>query len=207
MYANTYKEMQPRESGTSELASGPQVAAFPGSQYNIAWPFQLRPFLDSRAADAPLALGLQDQFRNAPYYRDPSRPKDTHNVHYVANGMRFTSPTTVSTLGGKPPTALSRTPRPSSTLFLTCFNEDPGGQRWGFWYTGSASDVAVSIYYDMWISSNISGVGGSSHTTWQRTAPNRHGNGAAAVSLDGHAERLPASEIARVARWDDGDYR
>lgn len=206
-YANIYREYQPRESGTSEGALGPQVPAFRGSVYNIAWPYQLRPFLDPRANDAPANTGLQDQFRDAPYYRDPARKKDPHNIHYVANGMRFLSPGVVSIAGGKPPTRLSNLPKPSDTIFLTCFTEDPNGQRWGSWYSGNPSDVVIAIYYDMWAASNISGINGYSHQTWQRTAPNRHGHGANAVSMDGHAKWMPSDQVVDVNRWEDGDYR
>lgn len=207
MYANVYREYQPRESGTSESAMGPQVPAFRGSVYNIAWPYQLRPFLDPRANDAPANTGLQDQFRDAPYYRDPARRKDPHNIHYVANGMRFLAPGVPSIAGGKPPTKLSNLPRPSDTIFLTCFTEDLNGERWGFWYNGTPSDLVVAIYYDMWVTSNISGVNGYSHQTWQRTAPNRHGHGANAVAMDGHAKWVPSQLVTDVALWEDGDYR
>jgi len=213
-YANTYQEWIPRESGVSELttAGRPRVAAHPGSIYNLAWPFTLRPFLDERANSREPDQGLRDQYRDAPYYRDPSRPRDPHNIHYVNNGIRFRwNPSTRSgeaLAEGKPPTTLNRYTRPtSSIIYLSCFTDDPNGTRYGSWYSGGAFEINIAIYYDMWNPTNITGPSGTDNTRAQRTAPNRHGRGANAMYFDGHASTLPARDVTNLASWDDGDYR
>jgi len=206
-YASTYKEWTPREAGNSENGFVAQVPAFRGSQFNLAWAFNLRPFIDQRASSMTADGGLGDQYRDAPYYRDPSRPKDPHNIHYVNNGLRFTRPGVVDINDTKSPAVLHRYPRPFDTMFLTCFTDDPNGVRYGNWYANNASELNIAIYYDMWNPSNVNGVGASGHTTYQRIAKNRHGSGANAVFLDGHAMHRPAADLTLVANWDDGDYR
>lgn len=205
-YANTYREFTPREAGTSENGRPPEVPAFRGAAYNLAWAFTLRPFLDQRAESSTADAGLADQYRDAPYYRDPSRKPDPHNIHYVNNGLRFTAPNVVSSVS-KGPTQLSRYTRPDRTMYLTCFVDDPSGLRWGSWYAGGASELGIAIYYDMWRTSNVDGVGGNDNTTAQRVAAKRHGRGANALFLDGHAAIRPGDELTRVTNWDDGDYR
>jgi prepilin-type N-terminal cleavage/methylation domain-containing protein/prepilin-type processing-associated H-X9-DG protein len=205
-YANAYREFTPREAGTSENARPPEVPACRGSEFNLAWAFNLRPFLDGRAESSTPSAGLADQYRNAPYYIDPSRPKDPHNIHYVVNGLRFTAPNTVSSIS-KGPTQLSRYLRPSQTMYMTCFVDDPSGLRWGSFYAPGNSELNIAIFYDMWRISNVNGIGGTTPETAQRIAVNRHGRGANAMFLDGHALIRSAAELTTVASWDDGDYR
>ncbi|MBX3382515.1 MAG: prepilin-type N-terminal cleavage/methylation domain-containing protein [Phycisphaeraceae bacterium] len=212
MYANSYKEWIPRESGTSELQGGVRAPSHPGSQYNISWAFNLRPMLDERADSRFADLSLADRYSGAVYYRDPSRPRDGHNIHYVSNGLTFrwnvAMRQAVATTQGKPPTPLHRYTRPTSEIiYLTCFIEDPNGARFGSWYSTSNPEINISIYYDMWRSSNVDGRGAADHTTWQRTAPTRHSRGANAMFFDGHAATLKGEEITNVLMWDDGDYR
>ncbi len=206
-YASTYKEWTPRESGTSEYLGRPEVPAYRGAVLNLAWAFNLRPFVDPRASSSTPDGGLADQYRDAPYYRDPSRPKDPHNIHYVANGLRFTARNVVHTSISKGPTVLNRYTRPHDTMFLTCFIDDPQGLRWGSWYGPGADEFDIAIYYDMWRPSNVNGIGGNTHQTYQRIAKNRHGTGANAVFLDGHAAHRPADELTNIQNWDDNDYR
>lgn len=211
MYASSYQDWTPREAGTSDhdpVRVGARVPAVKGSEFNITWAFSLRPMLDSRAIASDATGGLDDQYTAAPYYRDPARPKDPHNIHYVVNGMRFRlGPRSVpeATTRGKSPRQMAKYPRPSGTLYLTCLTDDPNGTRWGFWYTGR-SNLDLTIYYDLWQKSNINGVGGTDPTTMQRVAPKRHGNGANAVFLDGHADHIEKTRLTDLATWDDGDY-
>jgi len=212
MYAAAYQEWTPRESGSSERQTGnrPRVAAFPGSPNNLAWAYNLRPFLDTRANASTARQDLADQYRGALFYRDPARPKDPHNINYVANGLsfRWTAGRAECTSEGKPPTRLSRYTRPnSSIIYLTCFTDDPVGARFGAWYAGDAPELSIAIYYDMWQPSNVNGVGAVDNTTWQRTAPKRHDTGANAAYMDGHAAAITNRDLTDVSRWDDGDYR
>jgi len=204
-YATASKEIIPRESGTSE-GLGTRIPVYPGATTNIAWAFTLRPYLDPRATTGAADGGIRDQYAGAPYYRDPARPADPHNIHYVNNGLRFTKPGVVDTRGGKPPSPLTRIPNPSSTIYLTCFTDDPQGLRWGTWYQSRNREAAIAVFYDLWRISNVSG-GATSPEQAQRTAPKRHLSGPAAVHMDGHAAAVPGTEIVKPARWDDGDYR
>ena len=67
---------------------------------------------------------------NSPYYRDPSRPKDDHNIHYVCNGMRFTSNINNVLIDNEDetdaPIQLFRLVRTDPVLFLTCYADDLG---------------------------------------------------------------------------------
>jgi prepilin-type processing-associated H-X9-DG protein len=216
MYEDTYKEWQPRESGTSEGLTGlPLVPMFPLNSpvpfnANIAWPFSLRPFLDARSVSTVSDGGLGDQFAGSNYYRDPARPKDPHNIHYVNNGLRFYkqgNTVVLDTQYGNPPTQRFRYVNPSAIMYLTCFTDDPNGLRWGVWYNSGWPDEHIAIFYDMWHSTNVTGGVGLSDTMAQRVAPKRHGNGANAVFLDGHARHAPSDELTNVSNWDDGDYR
>lgn len=213
MYSSTFKEWIPRESGVSETPTGgrPTAAMHSGSTYNLAWAYTLRPMLDARANWATSDQGLRDQYAGAIYYRDPSRPKDLHNIHYVNNGLsfRYRGPTQapLCTNVGKPPTPLHKYTRPtSSIIYLSCFTDDPQGARFGAWYGAGNTEAMIAIYYDMWNKSNVDGVGSSDYTTWQRTAPMRHSRGANAMYFDGHAATMKRDDVLNIANWDDGDY-
>jgi prepilin-type N-terminal cleavage/methylation domain-containing protein/prepilin-type processing-associated H-X9-DG protein len=209
MYASTFKDWIPRESGASELPSGPIAPMYPGSEYNLAWAFTLRPMLDGRALWSQADQGLRDQFAGANYYRDPSRPKDPHNIHYVNNGLsfRYRSGQTPQCLNvGKPPTPMFKYTRPtSSIIYLTCFTDDPQGTRFGSWY-GSNPESKTAIYYDMWNQSNVDGSQQGDPSVIQRTAPVRHTRGSNVLYFDGHAATLPKAEVTDITKWDDGDY-
>jgi prepilin-type processing-associated H-X9-DG protein len=220
MYASAYKEWTPRESGTSEPTGGqrPLVPAWFNSNtnyatVNIPWAFCLRPFLDPRAMSTTDTAGLDDKYVDAPYYRDPARPKDPHNIHYVANGMTFRDGTPANGPGisrevGKPPTLMSKYLFPTKTIFLTCFVDDPNGTRFGYFYTNNGgTNLSIAIFYDLWQSSNVTGTNTTDPTRMQRVSPRRHGNATNVVFLDGHANPTPGSEVIKVENWDDGDHK
>jgi prepilin-type N-terminal cleavage/methylation domain-containing protein/prepilin-type processing-associated H-X9-DG protein len=213
MYASTYKEWTPRESGSSE-AYGRFIPAHhnppqPDAQYNLTWAFNLRPFLDYRTNSSFSDLTLADKYAQAQYYRDPSRPKDPHNIHYVNNGMtfRWAAGQAIAMDIGKPPTLLQNYTHTSKTLYLTCFTDDPQGIRWGNNYAPGNSELAISIFYDLWRSSNITNTTTTDPTQAQRVAVKRHGNGANANFMDGHAQFLRGDQLTTISLWDDGDYR
>ncbi|MDX2132328.1 MAG: DUF1559 domain-containing protein [Planctomycetota bacterium] len=217
LYAESYKEMTPREAGVSESLNpggAPHVPAWYVSRtnrapYNISWAFNLRPFLDSRAVSSQSNAGLSDQYVNCFAYRDPSRPKDPHNIHYVNNGLRFrlSAGQPTATNESKPPTPMFRYVRPSKTAYLTCFTDDPNGLRWGNNYAAGNSELTISIFYDMWRISSVNGSGPNTPTEAQRIAPKRHVTGANVLFLDTHAQIISASDVVVPALWDDGDYR
>jgi len=190
MYADLNKEWTPRESGSSEN---------PGKPLNPGWPFALRPFCDSNARSDVSDCGLADRYALANYYRDPARPKDGHNIHYVDNGLLFTGPGKYVNGGGKPPTKLGDYPRPASTIYLSCFADDPTGIQSKAWYVASNDEREIAQFYDTLYGSNITGIGGQTQAaTKQPIAPNRHGNGTNAVYLDGHAKPVLAQDIVKI---------
>lgn len=201
MYATSYKEFIPRESGSSEEPRQPR---------NPGWPFAIRPFLDSNArVDRPDA-GLKDRYVLAKYYQDPARPPDGHNIHYVDNGLVFNAPGVVEDGRGRPPSRLSRLQFPHDTLWLACFADDPLGTQSKSWYAPANDEAEIAQYYDTWMTSHIEGVGvnddGGNATTRRRIAPKRHGEGCNGVFLDGHATLMRSDVISSLERWDDHDY-
>jgi prepilin-type N-terminal cleavage/methylation domain-containing protein/prepilin-type processing-associated H-X9-DG protein len=231
-YANAYKEWIPRESGFSEVPPGPNewrpvspqnripnvpawfhgwVPASRHANYNISWAFNLRPFLDGRAHSNDNSGGMGDRFKDSHFYRDPARPKDDHTIHYVVNGVRFI-PAAPGVLVAnenvaKPPHQLFRILRTSSILYLTCYADDLGNVRSGYANINASSDLELSVFYDIFRISNINGPESGDPRYWPRTAPRRHGNGANAVYMDGHAGAITKSELQNVKTWDDGDHR
>jgi prepilin-type processing-associated H-X9-DG protein len=237
-YANTYKEWIPRESGNSEAVApgdprprNPQgrIPEFPAwfrtwndrANFNISWPFNLRPFLDVRAntrneSGGPVNIdndgGLGDRYAGSIYYRDPARPKDDHNIHYVCNGMRFLrGPTGIlipNETECKPPIQLFRVYKVDLVLYLTCFEDDPGNLRSNNYNLQVTNDLDLSIFYDIRYVTNINGPeSGGAPTSWRRTATKRHGNGSNAMYMDGHAAHITPDKLLDVKTWDDGDYR
>jgi prepilin-type N-terminal cleavage/methylation domain-containing protein/prepilin-type processing-associated H-X9-DG protein len=215
MYADLYREWTPRESGISEQLNRNGVAQVPAwynsptskAAENISWAFSLRPMLDDRCVSTQPDGLIADAYARAPYYTDPGRPKDPHNIHYVVNGLRFQTAarTRIPTSGGKPPTVASRYVRPAETAYLTCFTDDPSGLRWGNNYAPGNTELRISIFYDLWGPSLVDGSQPSDPTTAQRVAPRRHGSGANVLYLDSHATLTPANKIVDVKTWDDGD--
>jgi prepilin-type N-terminal cleavage/methylation domain-containing protein len=230
-YANQYKEWIPRESGNSEaIAPGDmrprnvngRIPMFPAwfrawspaserADFNIAWAFNLRPFLDGRAHSSSNDGGMNDRFKDCIFYRDPGRRPDDHNIHYVVNGMRFRRVNNALVADEnecKPPIQLSRLYRTSSVLYLTCFEDDPGNLRSNNYNNTATSDMYLSIFYDIRYVSNINGPeAGGNPTLWRRIAIKRHGIGANAMYMDGHASLTAARDLMDVNTWDDGDYR
>lgn len=205
LYADTYKEYTPRESGFSERRTPPT----PTNRLYPPWPYVLRPFLDDRAPivdpQVDMSGGIGDLYVHAKYYIDPARPKDRHNIHYVNNGISFRAPGVVNDFA-KRPTKMSNYRRPHDTLYLSCFTNDTTQVHANNWYAAGASNWSVAVAYDMHHASNVAG-GVQTPQGSQRIAPKRHGRGANAVFLDGHAVLVPAAEITRTEKWDDLDYR
>jgi prepilin-type N-terminal cleavage/methylation domain-containing protein/prepilin-type processing-associated H-X9-DG protein len=207
LYAELFKEVIPREAGFSEPPPGyPRVPA------NPAWPYVLRPMLDPAATSDTLRTdptgrgGLGDLYSAAEYYKDPSRPKDRHEVHYVNNGVSFRAPGVVNGFAKKP-TPMNRYKWPTRTLYLSCFADDPAGIHSSYWYGAGANNFGLGLAYDMHHASNITG-GDNTPIYSQRVAPKRHGNaGANGLFLDGHATIVASAQVSSVDFWDDGDYR
>lgn len=200
-YASKFKEYIPRESGSSELPNQPVA--------NPAWPFVLRPFIDGNAVYTSNDGGIRDRYAKAVYYKDPARPKDQHNIHYVNNGLRFTSPGVVSAARAKPPTQIYKIPNATGTAYLTCLSGDPDSRWYPLWYRASNDEREIAQFLDMHDESNVNGPtaeeGGSS-VDGRRVAANRHLGGTNVVFLDCHAARIRAGDVVDINMWDDRDY-
>lgn len=214
MYANGNKEYTPRESGRSEPVGTPEYL------YYTAWPFAFRPYLDSRAPEVAQEKdptgGVGDLFKRSPYYRDPARPADQHNIHYVNNGMAFSAPGKANRYG-KPPTQMWKYRHVHDVLYLTCFTDDVEQIHAKAWYLPMSTDRSIAVVYDTHSENSILPKA-ENGIFMQRIATNRHGGsvrhggnapggGANVVYLDGHARFAKAEELLALATWDDRDYR
>jgi prepilin-type processing-associated H-X9-DG protein/prepilin-type N-terminal cleavage/methylation domain-containing protein len=205
MYAEERKEYIPRESGASEAWPG-----HPTQPKNPQWPHVLRPYIDHEAENKDamvLAGGWRELFSLAPYYKDPSRRgKDRHEIHYVSNGFSFRAPGQKNAIAKKA-TKMSRYPRPADCIWLSCFAEDPSLVHSSAWYFTGQTNAGVAQHYDLHEESNLTGSVPGNPILIQRIDPKRHGNGANALFLDGHARLEKAALLMSLTRWDDGDYR
>jgi prepilin-type N-terminal cleavage/methylation domain-containing protein/prepilin-type processing-associated H-X9-DG protein len=208
MYAETYKEYIPRESGFCETPGTPIPNLAP------AWAYVLRPMMDNGlgSVDPRLDLngGIGDQFVRSEIYRDPSRPPDRHNIHYVVNGISFRSPQRGTTpavinVAAKRPTQVFKYPRPFDCVWAVCYTDDKNGTEANLVYNPPTSDWRIAIYYDLHHVENVSGTSTIPEYT-VRIGAKRHGNGLNGVFLDGHARGMPTREALDTNRWDDGDY-
>jgi prepilin-type processing-associated H-X9-DG protein/prepilin-type N-terminal cleavage/methylation domain-containing protein len=203
-YAEARKEFVPRESGSCE-----QWPGHPTQPSNPPWAHSLRPYLDPQAEDKDamvLTGGWRELYTLAPYYKDPSRKKDRHEIHYVDNGLSFRAPGLLNSIAKKA-TKLNRFPRPWDCIYLACFADDPSSVHANAWYTAGQTNRGLAVYYDLHDAPNVTGSMPGSPTMIQRIAPRRHGNGSNAVFLDGHARLVKAEDLTSIRRWEDGDYR
>jgi prepilin-type N-terminal cleavage/methylation domain-containing protein/prepilin-type processing-associated H-X9-DG protein len=204
LYAEAQKEYIPRESGSCE-----QWPGHPTQPLNPQWAYVLRPYLDEASTEKDamvLAGGWRELYSLAPYYKDPSRPKDRHEIHYVDNGLSFRAPGLLNSIAKKA-TKMGRYPRPYDCIWLACFTDDAAGVHSGAWYFAGQTNQGLAEYYDLHHEPNVTGTNQTDPVMIQRIAPKRHGNGANGLFLDGHARLVLAQDMIRVSRWDDGDYR
>ena len=214
MYADDSRRNIPRECGSGHftipavpLDSTPALAT--NERMDISWPFNLRPYLDQRASTEDKTGGLDDQFAGAPYYHDPARVPDAHNVHYVDNGLRFASRGVLAS-GTKSPGPLDLVRLPDRTIFLTCFTDDAEHLRSNAWFNSTTSTLYVSQFYDLWSLTNVTGPDPGSIidvSRAQRTSTGRHAGATNAGWFDGHATTIKPAALLDLANWDDGDYR
>jgi prepilin-type N-terminal cleavage/methylation domain-containing protein/prepilin-type processing-associated H-X9-DG protein len=203
MYAESNREYTPRESGFTQP---PGISLY---FYDPPWPYVIRPYLDDRLAYVKPSVdpngGVGDRYERMEIYKDPARPPDRHQVHYVNNGISFRSPTIINAYA-KRPTRMGRYRRPFDTLWLACFTDDQTQVHANNVYTAAATDWSIAIFYDMHHAENVTGTMPTSPTHSQRIAPKRHGRGCNGIFLDGHARFVAADEITQVVRWNDFDY-
>jgi prepilin-type N-terminal cleavage/methylation domain-containing protein/prepilin-type processing-associated H-X9-DG protein len=207
LYAESQKEYIPRESGSCE--------AWPGhltQPANPPWAYVLRPYIDDQAMEKDQMVGVggltgwRELYSLAPYYKDPSRPKDRHEIHYVCNGLSFRSKGVLNSIAKKA-TKMGRYPRPFDCVWLACFADDPNSVHSNNWYYAGQSNFNLAAVYDLHDEPNVTGSMPNSPTLIQRIAPKRHGNGSNGLFLDGHARLVAAGDLTKISRWEDGDYR
>jgi prepilin-type processing-associated H-X9-DG protein/prepilin-type N-terminal cleavage/methylation domain-containing protein len=182
MYADTFQQWNPREA--THLG-------------HMSWPRALRPLVDPIATwEKPLG----DLYERAPYFRDPARKSDGHNIHYVNNGMRFSSPGRYA--GIKLMTRMTIYKFPTDTIYLSCYAVDETDYYTSRAYPmGSKNDFWTALWYDVWTTTHVR-VGRT-----MRVDPKRHGDGANALFLDGHASFVKGHFLTDYRNWDDRDYR
>jgi len=181
------------------------------------WAFALRPHLEDLATGDrvnggfPENDGRGDLYERAELYHDPGRPEDEHNIHYVANSLRFLREGIVLPFGsglGKGPTRRDWLPSPAKTLYLSGFRHDPQRELSDLFYDDFSTNWSVAIFYDLWTKTNVTGGDQPfGPTADRRVEPNMHGDTANGLFLDGHAEAVRGDRITDVDTWDDLDYR
>lgn len=217
-YADDWDEFIPREAGTNE--DSPRS----DGTWDPAWPFVLRPSLDERASLEGSKGGMDgvddpelgndsrgDRFSSAEYYKCPSRRiDDGHNVHFVNNGFAFLRP-----VNGADPqiynsrknaTRLSRMFYPANTMYLTDFADDERGIQTRDWYSRANFTNDVAIYYDAFQQTHLVDTGRGGALAKFRLQPDRHGNSANALFLDGHVESVSEDKLTDPKTWNDFDY-
>lgn len=182
----------------------------------ISWALGARPYLDAQVASDEHA---EDLYVNAPYYKDPARPKDRHNIHYVANAIPFLLET--DGMGGQTPaidlmgisdfrfrrgpTKLTRIGFPEQTLYITEYGDDPLEYGANWLLTQPQTDAGQAQLYDIWSPWHLT----EGHQEY-RVGARRHGAGGNAGFMDGHAATIRADKLLALppqgSLWDDRDY-
>ena len=188
----------------------------PHDRDRLSWAVGVRPYLDDTI---PTDRDLDDMFAKSPYYKDPSRRPDRHNIHFAANafpfimtpdGMGGMVPTPdlnarVNMLYRRGPTKLTRIPFPEQTLYLTEFGDDADESLANWNETLPLTDIDRSQLYDIWDPLHI-----TEGSQSLRIAPRRHSGSGNAAFMDGHAQTLRASQLTELPPgsniWDDRDY-
>lgn len=196
-YITSNKELAPRE-GTVDRNNPNWRRAY------VSWAVALRPFLDSRIDPNK---DPDDLFVDTPFYKDPARPKDNHNIHYLVNAFPFLEPGVVD-LGGRNEwrrrrglTRVDVIRAPGTTAYLTEFGDDKNLSIWNQMQDEPLTDAGQAQFYDIWDDRHITP--GSSHF---RLSPDRHGIGSNIAFFDGHAATVKREFIIDVKTWDDNDY-
>ncbi|MCC6677113.1 MAG: DUF1559 domain-containing protein [Phycisphaerales bacterium] len=201
LYANQNKEYIPREGVDYRDLSPVPVPLGP----QPPWALVLRPYMDETVGSG---WDVGDKFERAAYYRCSSRAKDQHTLHYMVNSMPFRSPGVADTRGTadykrrRGLTKLAQLTNPVKTIYLAELADDTSGALAREWYTqGRKDEISIAQFYDLWIPAHVRGPLGS-----LRISPTRHGPGANASFLDGHAALTKAAVLQDIKSWEDGIY-
>jgi prepilin-type N-terminal cleavage/methylation domain-containing protein/prepilin-type processing-associated H-X9-DG protein len=201
MYADEYKGWVLRE-GLAEDLTVPEPMR---TQINmrVPWAVGYRPYLDARVSPNQ---DFGDMYRDAPYYKDPARRADSHQIHYVNNAFNFRAegqlqPGWTVWRNRRGPIPLQLFDRASETCYLSCFADDANSSLYNAWIATASTDRDMAQYYDLWDPIHV-----SINSTTARVAARRHMNAGNVLYLDGHAASAPAAFLTDVNNWDDGYY-
>jgi len=150
------------------LREGSQHANYP----RLSWAVGVRPYLDDKV---PSDQQLDDLFANAPYYKDPSRRPDRHNIHFVVNAFPFIL--APNAMGGvspqvdvrgrtdfryrRGPTKLTRLSFPEQTIYITELGDDEDETLANLTELQPATDLDRSQLYDIWDPLHVTAGSGS----------------------------------------------
>jgi prepilin-type processing-associated H-X9-DG protein len=171
----------------------------------VPWAVGYRPYLDNRVSPNQ---DLQDRYRGAPYYKDPARLPDNHQIHYVNNGFNFRAagalqPGWTTWYNRRGPIPMQLYYKPSDTAYISCFADDASSTLYNQWIAaGVTTDRDIAQYYDLWDPQHISTNGAVA-----RIATRRHLGASNVLFMDGHAASAPPDFLTDVNSWDDGYYR
>ncbi len=209
-YAEDNDEYVPREGVSSEPDGAPPEAL---SADRPPWAVVLRPYLDdNREQGYWLEPELNDLFERVEAYKDPSRPRDRHTLHYVVNAFSFEKAGRVDNRGRlnftrrKPARPLSAVQRPADTFYLTNLAEDLDETlindiESSYNQFGRRDETAASLH-DVWWTRHVNG----QVDTSMRIAPAWYDRGPNVLHFDTHVELIDADVVRDVNSWDDGDY-
>ncbi|MEM9166684.1 MAG: prepilin-type N-terminal cleavage/methylation domain-containing protein [Planctomycetota bacterium] len=202
-YAGDHDDYVPRESvGLFDTDPDGETSDRP------PWAVVLRPYIDDAFEPGYWTdPDSNDEFERAPYFKDPSRPKDDHRLNYVVNAFSFRSAGVVDNGTSnnfrrrKPASRISRLPLTSTAIYLTNLAEDESGSFYNQTLEFT-DDVGTTALYDVFVSSHVSGT----TTQLMRVAPSWYNRGPNCLFFDLHVALVDADKIRDVTTWDDGDY-
>jgi len=168
----------------------------PGSR--IPWAYAFRKYIHEVKKDNT-GREINDFYDAAKVYRDPAHPMKGHRIQYVNNGIKFTSSGTSGNL--TPATRLEDFRRPTDTLYLTAFTDDPSASFFQNNYN-QATLRDIASWYDVWLPAHISGTS-NNYSGGRRVQKDRHQNGSNALFIDGHVEYLTDDTIVTNDSWND----
>lgn len=167
----------------------------------IPWAYGFRRYVDRIYERDENGQEIGDQYKPVAVYQDPAHPNKCHNIQYVNNGIKFDS----RGVGVESPaTPITEFRRPSKTLYLTSFTDDPSASFCENNYN-SDDDRRVASRYDVFQSSHIDSPS-NSYNRGRRVEHDRHETGSNALFSDGHAEYLTDDTIIKTDSWDDQTF-
>jgi len=196
-YTNDFNDYVPREGHYYDDYNGDS---------RIPWAFAFRKYIDNRAGGDYLVRcqkgGQGDAFAYVDVYRDPSFPRQEHNIHYVVNGIKFTE-----SGSGRLAVATLYTDfrRPAQTLYITAFVNDEEASFYQNNYGNafnSYGDRGVAAWYDVWSTQHITSKN-ENYNSGRRTQKDRHEAGSNALFIDSHVEILQDEVLTDLDTWND----